>query len=322
MSIISRWKTWVFSTLLILLFFEVIIGFPIPLNTELPGLDADTLPIVNTKGAEQKMQGVHLVESSSGSRDWELFAKSAEGYNGKGIWELTDVKVNFYNADNIEFTVTGKMGSIDSKSKDMRITGGVQTVSSNSYRFQTQTVSYKASTRTLLSPDKVKMTGPTKKNSGALIVTGDSMEMNVNSKLMRIKDHVTAQKTLQDGKNFSISSNGAEFSSESNLARFFDHVTIEVESMRLEGPEASFQYEKSLDFLSSVLVKGGVKVSDRDRFATSEAVKYDPLKNQFVLTGRPRVVQNNDEITGDQIVFFEGGKKVKVENIRAKMEHE
>ena len=73
--------------------------------------------------------------------------------------------------------------------------------------------------------------------------------------------------------------------------------------------------------LSSVAVKGGVKVSDADKFATSESVNLDLLANKYVFKGSPKIIQNNDELTGEEIVFLEGGKKVKIEKVRAKMEN-
>jgi lipopolysaccharide export system protein LptA len=88
----------------------------------------------------------------------------------------------------------------------------------------------------------------------------------------------------------------------------------------MEGPEASFEYGSGIDILQSVQVKGGVKVSDLDKYATSDSVQFDPEQNKFTFKGRPRVVQNNDEITGDQIVFIDGGKKVKVEKSRVQVE--
>jgi lipopolysaccharide export system protein LptA len=45
-------------------------------------------------------------------------------------------------------------------------------------------------------------------------------------------------------------------------------------------------------------------------------------KNEFVFDGRPRVVQDNDELRGDRIVFLDGGKKVKVQNAKLKVSRE
>ena len=88
--------------------------------------------------AEQKMAGVHLVESQKGTRDWELFAKDAEGTQGNGAWLLKTVKVQFYNKEQIDFIVTGQSGKIDMKSKAMKITGQVRITSMNGYIFESE----------------------------------------------------------------------------------------------------------------------------------------------------------------------------------------
>jgi LPS export ABC transporter protein LptC/lipopolysaccharide transport protein LptA len=318
----KKWSGWFFALFVGFLFLEILLGFPVSLNSrtdeEAPPLQQDLSQI---SGAEQKMQGVHLVESKSGSRDWELFAEAAEGYQGKGTWELKNVKVLFYSGDIIQFTVTGETGSIDTKTKDMDIAGNVETISSNGYRFQAPAVKYLAQARLLRSSERVKMTGPPDAKGRSMILTGENMETQVDKSIMNIKEDVQASREFGDNdKKFLIKSQGAEFSGKSYSARFYGQVAIELDSMKMEGPEANFQYDKGKDFLQSILVKGGVKVSDIDKYATSEQVRFEPNENKFVLNGHPRVVQNNDEIQGDQIVFIEGGKKVKVENIRARMD--
>lgn len=314
-----RLANFLFAGLIVLLFLEILIGFPVDLENE----EDATHTVDETKAsteAEQHMEGVHLVESRQGQRDWELFAEAAEGYQDKGLWELRKVKIHFYNGDKIDYTVTGKSGSIDNKTKDMKIMGDVVTQSVNGYRFQSPSAFYFAGRRLIQSDGHVKMTGPADAQGQGLILDGDQMETFVAENRMLIKQNVKASKMLNNGKQFRISSQSAEFSGNSKKARFVEQVAIEVDTMKMEGPEAEFQYRPDVDFLQSVLVKGGVKVSDVDKYATSDAVRFDPAENKFVLTGRPRVVQNSDEIMGDQIIFIDGGKKVKVENIKANLE--
>jgi len=304
------------------LFLEILIGFPIHLETnpeeEEQTSKADLGP---SAGAEQVMQGVHFVESRSGNRDWEMFAEAAEGYQSKGTWELKKVKVLFYSNDSVEFTVTGQAGNIDAKSKDIDISGHVETRSANGYVFNSEQLRYQAQIRVLKSHGKIEMRGPPDAKGNFLVLTGVDMETQVDPKIMSIKQNVVANMTVgEDKKRALITSGGAEFSGTSYAAKFYDHVGIEVESMKLEGPEAFFQYGQDKNFLESILLQGGVRVSDPDKYATSDQVKFEPLENKFVLSGRPRVVQNSDEIQGDQIVFIDGGKKVKVENIRARMD--
>jgi LPS export ABC transporter protein LptC/lipopolysaccharide transport protein LptA len=317
-----------FAIFMVFLFLEILVGFPISLEHE-SAPEASTAtsdkkePTTtgSTVETQQKMQGVHLVESRKGARDWELFSEAAENTQGAGAWKLDKVRVLFYNNDRVDFVVTGDKGRIEYQgSKNMKIEGNVITKSANGYTFQSNSVFYNSANRVIQSPDQIKMMGPPDEKGKGLSLTGKQMEARVDDSFIRISNDVVATKQLNEGKQFQIKSKIAEFSGKNRMARFVENVSIDVGSMKMEGPEANFEYRPGADILQSVLVKGGVKVSDVDKYATSDTVKFDPEQNKFTFNGRPRVVQNNDEITGEQIVFIDGGKKVKVEKIRAKME--
>jgi LPS export ABC transporter protein LptC len=315
---VKKLKFFALSALILLLFIEIWLGFPISLER---GAEE---PVVQNKTAspttDKRMEGIHMVESRSGNRDWELFAENAEGTEGESSWELNNVKVLFYSDDKIEFTVAGKQGKIDAKSKDMKITGQVITQSRNGYRFSTNTLSYLNSQRMMKSSDKVYMSGPPDRYGKGMVVEGDWLEAYIDTNTMKILNRVVAKKQLNDGKKFLVHSGTAEFSGKTKAVKFLEQVAIELDSMRMEGPEAQFQYKESADMLQTVMLKGGVKVSDLEKYATSESVKFDPAENRFTLSGNPRVVQDNDEISGEKIEFIDGGKKVKVEKMKARVE--
>lgn len=336
----AKFKNIIFVTLLVLLFVEVLIIFPSRLETDkevyVPmtkeeRAEADRATAArlaeqenrnpNTPMAEQRMQGVHLVESQKGMRDWELISDAAEGSQGAGTWKIKKVQVFFYNKEKVDFTVTGDEGTIDEKSKDLQIVGNVVTKSTNGYVFKTPSISYSSLSRQIVSPEQVVMTGPPDKTGGGLSLVGNRMTVSVDQSKMIIHDDVTARKDLKDGKKFEVSADSAEFSGKDHEARFLGEVRVAYDNMRLEGPEASFLYKTGADILSSVAVKGGVKVSDVDKYATSESVNLDLLSNKYTFRGRPRVIQNNDELSGEEIIFLDGGKRVKVEKVRAKMEN-
>ncbi|MCB0369740.1 MAG: hypothetical protein KDD45_09955, partial [Bdellovibrionales bacterium] len=73
-----------FLLLLIFIIIEVIFIFPKKLETSATAADDNSL-IQEKEKAEQKMDGVHLVEAQKGNRDWELFAEKARGYQGTGF---------------------------------------------------------------------------------------------------------------------------------------------------------------------------------------------------------------------------------------------
>lgn len=310
-----------FGVLLVLLFFQIIVGFPMPLEQK------TETPILATGEQEERLEHeqvmgqVHLVESREGERDWELFARRAVGSEGQGLWRLEDVKVQFYSDRTIEYVVTGKTGEIDSLTKDMKISGDVVTTSANGYIFRTDEVEYTAHERTLRSekPVSVRNSRPGK---DALRIRGNAMEASMDTHLIDLHDQVVATRSLPQGKSFSVRSNHLRLSGKNDSAKFSGGVRIEVDTLRIDGPEAEFEYRPGADPLRSVLISGGARVSDIDKYATAEAVRFEPEQNRLVLSGRPRVVQGQDEIVGEKITILNGGKKVRVEKMKARVEEE
>jgi lipopolysaccharide export system protein LptA len=99
-----------------------------------------------------------------------------------------------------------------------------------------------------------------------------------------------------------------------------DDVVLDMDSMRITGPEAKFEYDPKSDAVKSVYVSGGARVSDTDKWATAQNLSVDFQSNKFVFRGNPRVVQNNDELRGEEIVFLDGGKRVQVQRARANVD--
>lgn len=319
----TKLKNLLFIGLLVFLFVEILIIFPNKLEhqEEQEKEAAQTAAQSGEQAAQgsQSMQGVHLVESQSGTRDWELFANSATGSQAAGTWRLKTVRVLFYNKEKVEFTVTGDTGTIDQKLKDINIVGNVVTRSENGYSFKTPSIYYSSKNRQIRSPEQVIMSGPRDKAGAGMFLKGSRMVVYVDDSKMVIEGTVSAQKPMQEGKVVEVSSDGAEFSGKHREAKFLGAVRMSYDGMKLEGPEASFLYGAG-DLLKAVNVRGGVKVSDVDKYATSDSVNLDLLADKYTFKGKPKVIQNNDELSGEEIIFLDGGKKVKVEKVRAKME--
>lgn len=315
----KSFKNILFVGLLVFLFVEVLVVFPKKLEHQ---EDETTTPVeeTDTSQPEQKMNGVHLVETQQGHRDWELFSEAAEGSQGTGAWELNKVKVVFFSKDKVSFTVTGDHGSIDGKSKDLKIRGNVVTRSENGYVFKTPSASYDSKKREIVSPEKVTMLGPKDEMGEGFVLNGRDMKVLVDENQMFINEEVRGDKKFKDGKKFHISSNKADFSGKSREAKFTGNVDMTYDSLRMQGPVATFLYNGNTDLVHYVQIQGGVKVSDENKVATSDTLNLDVSQNMFTFLGHPKVLQNNDELSGEEIIFLDGGKKVKVEKVRAQME--
>ncbi|MBX2996648.1 MAG: LPS export ABC transporter periplasmic protein LptC [Bdellovibrionaceae bacterium] len=323
-----RFRGWIFLGLMALLFLEIWLGFPIKLENPDSQITVEN-KTPGTEEVQQKMKGVHLVESSKGTRDWELYADAAEGFEGKGKWQIQKVKIMFYSENKVQFTVTGKSGELDTKTKDMKIEGDVRTVSENGYRFESPSIQYQAGPRVLESPGPVRMTGPSDSQGEGMVVTSNFMRGEIDKSLVHLEGNVVARRRFKNGNVFGVRAGRAEFSGLHYQAHFRNQVTIEygalapgrgVGPMRLESPEASFQYKSTSNLLEFVQLKGGVKINDAEKYATADQVRIEPETNRIVLNGKPRVVQGQDELMGEQIVFIDGGKKVKIEKMRARVE--
>lgn len=316
----ARFKNIIFVLILVFLFVEVLIIFPQYLEKIESDPVAQSIP-ADKNTAEQKMTDAHLVESRDGSRDWELVARAAEAYQNNKVWEIREVKVNFYNQDKLDYTVTGKTGTVDTSTKDMKISGDVLLMSANGYVFESAEVLYKSQSRSLVSPNPIRMRAPKDDQGDEMILRGNEMLVMVDESRMIVKNDIRASKKISASKNFELTSDTAELSGRSKEVQFLGHVIINYGQTKIEAPVAAFAYAENKNTLKSVQFSGGVRVSDEDKYALSDQMTLDVQMNRFTFTGQPRLYQNNDELNGEQIVFLDGGKKVKVEKIKARVEN-
>lgn len=267
--------------------------------------------------SDQKMEKIHLVEGLGSLKEWELYADSAEGFMGQGVWNLTKVKVIFYAKTGDSYVVQGKRGQIDG-SKNIDIVGDVSTRSSNGYDFKTSSLHYKSATKVMSAPEKLRLQGPKDSAGNRLHLQGRGISTFLENSLMNIENDVIADRMMSNGKNLKIQSNKAQLSGRSNLVRFYESVKMYYDTFSIQGPEALFAYQTGdSDLPKSIIINGGVQVADLEKNATGENLQIDVNDDKYILRGSPKVIQGADELRGEEIIFLEGGKKVKVESIKA-----
>ncbi len=313
-----RWSQVFLVLLFVALFFEILIGFPTSLEKPEP-IPSTTEGLQKDK-AEKKFEGVHVVETQEGRKDWELFSDQAESFETQSLWKLQTVKVLLFSDNELQFTVVGDSGQVNTQTKDIDIRGNVVTTSSNGYRYQSRSVQYTAAQRKLSTSDPVQMQSPEDSEGIRMHVNAVGMESWVDQKKMLLQKAVKARRKMPKSPDLSIASSRAEFSTTHHSASFSGDVVVRQGDLKIEGPELEMKVKPGTDLLQSVLLRGGVKIMDSEKYAQSERLIFDPVSNQFTLLGKPRVVQDQDEILGDEIVLLDGGRKIKVEKIRAHVE--
>lgn len=302
-------RRWILAILSIFLVIEVILLFPTDLRRDSQPESQD-LSFDSATDSDQVMKGVHLVEAGDREKEWELWSDEAKSLREKDLWDLTVVKVIFFSEDGNEFTVTGKKGFVNVVSKDLRIFGNVVMVSSNGYQFFSEEAVYKAGTRLLNAPFAVEMRGPPDEKGQVMDLVGDRMDADLNKSIMNVEGHVKANQILEDGKVAKIGSDKAQFYGDSRRAQFFNNVVIDYDTMRITGPSAEFFYDQEAKQMKSLFVDGGARLSDDSKWATSQQLSVLFAKREYRLKGEPRVIQNDDELVGSEIIFLNGGEQM------------
>lgn len=316
----KRFRSYFLLFLLAILFLEVWIGFPIAIEVSPPNrrelVEDGSEPLTH-----QKATGVHLVETREGQRDWELNASRASSDRGDGSWDLEEVRVRFYNQRNVEFTVTGARGFFDGKTRDIRIEGRVKTTTANGYAVDTDSILYSAGDRTLESPGLVNIVGAPKFGGRSIRLKGHGLISWVDRRELAIEHRVEASYPLRDRGDVHLNADRVLLKTIDSSAQFDGNVAVKLGEKEIRSPQALFLYGEETDLLQAIQMKGGVKMTDGPRLAESDSVRFDPEANSYILSGGvPRVVQGEDEIKGAEITLLDGGRKIKVKDMKAKVE--
>ncbi len=316
----KKWIRLLLPSALTLILLESLVISPEPLGPRSKKQNIQTIAVKEAIKADQVLETVHLIGTEEGRRDWELNAESAVDFRGKGEWELQKIKSMFFGKKGMHYLVKGQTGQVNLETRDMRISGDVVTKTSNNYEFRSDLVLYDSKNKLLKSETAVQIYGPKDSKGNRLRLQGLGMNAIVEEGRTSILEDVKGEVALENGTMMNIKSHSVDLRADSKLAHFKGNVVIDVGSMRVSGPGAQFQYEAEGGGLSSVFVDGGVKVSDVDKLATSENVRVMFKENKFVFRGNPRLVQDNDELFGEEIVFLQGGKRVQVKSAKANIE--
>lgn len=268
------------------------------------------------KAIEQKMIGVHLVENSNNAKGWELHADEATG-STEEQWVLKKVKVEFFSENQSSYVVSGDIGEIDGKSKNMIIRGQVITQSSNGYQFVTNDLTYSAAEKKLKTDDVVKMLGPEDKNGPGFTLNGQGFLIDIEKNKMFIQSNVEATKAINK-KSFDVVASSAEFSNKNQEALFQGNVRMKFDQTQITAPQAFFKYSEKLKVLESITLKNQVFLKDEGKTASCKMLLMNLLEDVMTLSGQPKVQMGDDEIQGEEIIFLEGGKKVKMNKVKIK----
>ncbi len=304
---------------------EVVLVSPSDLN-EKPKVNQTPQTTINdiehNKNIDQQMDGIHVTETKNENKEWELWAERAIGFKKQGDLALQKVKASFIGTDGVTFLVTGDSGNVQTETKNMTVDGDVTTKSSNGYVFKTTKMNYDSKRRFLSSQTPVSVAGPRDSLGSHMRIDGLEMEASIDNGEIIIEKNVRARKTVRPNEEMAVQADRVELSGHGREVKFSGHVVIDLNGLRVTGPDAIFHYDGKNELPRSIELQGGVKMSDLHKWATSDRLSIDLSRNEYIFDGSPRVIQDDDELRGDRIVFLDGGKRVQVQNAKVKVSKE
>ncbi|RME15316.1 MAG: LPS export ABC transporter periplasmic protein LptC [Bdellovibrio sp.] len=304
---------WLFAILFAFLTIEIVLLYPRKVNFE----DSPFREKVQEeKDVQQAMKGVHLVEANKKEKEWELWAEEALSLRSKQSWELKGVKVRFFSPKGVEFLVRGQRGTVELRTKNMRIKGDVTVQSSNGYVFYTEEVEYISSYRLLKSLSPVQLKDHLGKRR--MFLRGQQMRTGLKEAITEIEGDIYASRLVEGKGEVKVKSDRVILRGNSREIQFLDNVVVDYTNMRISGASVKFIFSKKGE-LKTLLISGGVRLTDKEKWAVAQKLSFTFSKDRLILSGNPKLIQGEDELIGDTIIFNRNGEQVEVLKAKARV---
>lgn len=313
------WKWLLASVLFFLIVMELVFFAPESGDREIiEDIGDSEVSTESNEKVEQILSGIHLVEAQGDEKQWELESQVAKKEKNSDEWRLDVVKVNFFGENDVSYKAKGLKGFVAEGQESLKIEGDIEITSSNDYKLRTELIFYSTESRKIDGPQEVHLKGPSEKSGdgGPLHMQSKSFNADLSTNIINLTDTVRGRKKMSGGRHMKISSQMAQFSGQSNFALFKDDVVIDVNSMTVTGPRAKFIYKDGE--LYSMFIDGGVKIKDVGKWGVAGEAEVFFKEDKYVFRGNPKIVQDEDQLVGEEIVIFDGGERVQVKKAKAK----
>lgn len=257
---------------------------------------------------EQKLTHIHLIDSSEKIKEWEVWSDEAYQKMGSSRWKLDNVESRFYSEENT-YSVWGVEGAVDELERWMQVNGDVKLITSSNYTFFTDSLIYQQTSRFMSTEDKVVMRGP-KERDGRLSLEGQGFNIDLNQNIMRLENDVQGRKNMSDGRLMKIISDRAKMDTSKKNTIFEDNVNIYVDDIHVSGNYAEFRYLKNQ--LHSLVMDGGIHFAGQGKTGSSGKAIIYFQEDKYVFLEKPFFTEANNDLIGDKVIVYDGGKRVQV----------
>jgi len=116
----------------------------------------------------------------------------------------------------------------------------------------------------------------------------------------------TAAQAGGERKPVTISADRLEVDRKNFVARYSGNVvaTDRGRCMTIIANEMEFNFDQKMEEIQKAVAQGQVQIAYRDKKSVSDRAEYYPKEDRAVLTGRPKVWQENDLLVGSRITLL------------------
>lgn len=106
---------------------------------------------------DASLEGFHLVSSTGGVKQWELYAQSARLYQKTREAYAEQIYVEYFRNNRVISTLTADRGVINMQTNDTRAEGHVELIAENGAKLETAQLHWDAKTETIRTESRVRI---------------------------------------------------------------------------------------------------------------------------------------------------------------------
>lgn len=157
------------------------------------------------------------------------------------------------------------------------------------------------------------VTGQPRARQGLRTVAGEEVRFTTGSEKLEVKKARTVVEGERNLKRVEIDADQLVMESPKHLATWTGHVKAKRDATTLRAPILVAHYDAG-GSVTLVEAKGGVEVTDGDKWAKGQRASFDNRSGVLVVTGKPEAKQGKNRMQGSRVTFISGSDKLEVDN--------
>ncbi|HOP40814.1 MAG TPA: LPS export ABC transporter periplasmic protein LptC [Geobacteraceae bacterium] len=139
------------------------------------------------KNIDLSLQKVHYTSTKEGTMQWDLHASKVDYYNKSGVIRFSKPEMVLFGKGNAgTYALKGDTADYHKDSGDVQLVGNVSANNKSGMTFFTDHLEYSAARALIATDDRVRL------EDAFLSVEGTGMELNLNTRKVRVLRNVTA----------------------------------------------------------------------------------------------------------------------------------